>query len=196
MSIVVLIVLALVVLVFWVVSIYNRLVELKNRVSNAYAQIDVQLKRRHDLIPNLIEIARKYMSFERETLEAVAVARDNAARARGAAASNPGNAEAMTALGAAEGALGGTLGRLFAVSENYPDLKANTTMAQLSEELTSTENKVSFARQAFNDAVMNLNTAIASFPAALFSGALGYKPAAMLESIEKPEERAAPQVKF
>jgi LemA protein len=190
------VILIVAILVYRTASTYNRLVELKNRVANAYAQIDVQLKRRYDLIPNLIEIARKYMSFERETLEAVVVARDNAARARGAAANNPGNAEAMTALGTAERALGGTLGRLFAVSENYPDLKANTTMAQLSEELTSTENKVGFARQAFNDAVMNLNTAIASFPAVLFSDALGYKPAAMLESIAKPEERAAPEVKF
>jgi LemA protein len=186
----------LAILSFGAVSSYNRLVELKNRVANAYAQIDVQLKRRHDLIPNLIEIVRKYMSFERDTLEAVVLAREAAARARGAAAGNPANAETMTALGNAEAALGGTLGRLFAVSENYPDLKANTTMAQLSEELTSTENKVGFARQAFNDAVMNLNTAIASFPAVLFSGALGYRAAAMLESIEKPEERAAPQVKF
>ena len=188
--------LALCIIIVWLGGIYNRLVELKNRVANAYAQIDVQLKRRHDLIPNLVEIARRYMSFERETLEAVVAARDRASQARALAASNPGDAQAVSALGTAEAALGGSLGRLFALSENYPDLKADATMSQLSEELISTENKVGFARQAFNDAVMNLNTAIASFPAVLISGALGFKAAAMLAAIEQPEDRAVPRLKF
>lgn len=178
------------------IATYNRLVALKNRVANAFAQIDVQLKRRHDLIPNLLEIARKYMSHERETLESVVAARNQAVGAREAAAKSTGDAEKMAALAAAEGALGGSLGRLFALSENYPDLKANVTMAQLSEELVSTENRLSFARQAFNDAVQQLNTGVASFPAVLFSAMLGFKPAGMLESIEAPVERAVPIVKF
>ncbi len=178
------------------IGAYNRLVALKNRVANAYAQIDVQLKRRHDLIPNLVEVARKYMSHERETLQAVVEARNKASDARAAAASNPTDPQAIAALSATEGVLGGALGRLFAVSENYPDLKASANMAQLSEELTTTENKVAFARQAFNDAVMNLNTAIASFPAVLFAPAMGFHAATMLESTSAPEERQAPQVQF
>lgn len=180
----------------WLVGAYNRLVAFKNRVANAFAQIDVQLKRRHDLIPNLVEVARKYMSHERETLQAVVEARNKASDARAAAAANPADPQTIAALSATEGALGGALGRLFAVSENYPELKASANMAQLSEELTTTENKVAFARQAFNDAVMNLNTAIASFPAVLFAPAMGFQAASMLESTSAPEERQAPQVQF
>jgi LemA protein len=180
----------------WLVGVYNRLVAFKNRVANAYAQIDVQLKRRHDLIPNLVEVARKYMSHERETLQAVVEARNSASQARSAAAGNPTDPQAIAAVNAAENALGGALGRLFAVSESYPELKASANMAQLSEELTTTENKVAFARQAFNDAVMSLNTAIASFPAVMFASAMGFQAASMLESVSAPEERQAPQVKF
>lgn len=180
----------------WLIGAYNRLVALNNRVANAYAQIDVQLKRRHDLIPNLVEVARKYMSHERETLQAVVEARNAAAQARTAASSNPSDAQTIAALNATEGALSGALGRMFALSENYPDLKASANMAQLSEELTTTENKVAFARQAFNDAVMGLNTAVASFPAVLFAANLGFKAASMLESVSAPQERQAPAVRF
>jgi LemA protein len=180
----------------WLIGAYNRLVALRNRVANAYAQIDVQLKRRHDLIPNLVEVARKYMSHERETLQAVVDARNRASDARATAAGNPADPQAIAALNATEAALGGALGRLFAVSENYPDLKASANMAQLSEELTTTENKVAFSRQAFNDAVMNLNTGVASFPAVLFASAMGFQAASMLESTGAPEERQAPKVQF
>jgi LemA protein len=196
MSIGGLLIVILVVIVGWLVLIYNRLVALKNRVANAYAQIDVQLKRRHDLIPNLLEVARKYMSHERETLEAVVAARNRAVAAQGAAARDPTDAGAVASVGAAEAALGGALGRLLMLSESYPELKASTNMAQFAEELTSTENRVAFARQAFNDAVMALNTAIEAFPAVLFSGAVGFKAAGMLEAVESPTERAAPAVKF
>jgi LemA protein len=184
------------IVVGWLIAVYNRLVALKNRVANAYAQIDVQLKRRHDLIPNLLEIARKYMSHERETFEAIVAARNRAIEAQGAAARDPTDRNAIHSVAAAETVLGGALGRLFALSENYPELKASTNMAQFAEELTSTENKVTFARQAFNDAVMALNTAIQAFPAVLFAGALGFKAAGMLEAVEAPQERAAPVVKF
>lgn len=180
----------------WLIGTYNRLVSLKNRVDNAFAQIDVQLKRRYDLIPNLVEIARKYMSHERDTLEAVVAARGAAMQAQQAAAGNPSSAGAIASLGAAESQLGGALGRLLAVSEGYPELKASANMAQLSEELTSTENKVAFARQAFNDAVMNLNTGIRSFPAVLFAASLGFAPAGMLEATTRAEERSAPTVRF
>jgi LemA protein len=183
-------------LAVWLISIYNQLVAFRNQVANAFAQIDVQLKRRHDLIPNLIEVARRYMSFERETLEAVIAARTKAASARTAASGSPSDPNAIASLSAAEGALSGSLGRLFAVAENYPDLKANEQMAQLSEELTSTENKVAFARQAFNDAVMKLNTAVASFPAVLFSGAFGFKVAGTLALFENPADREPVSVRF
>jgi LemA protein len=196
MSVGVLLVVILVVVVGWLVAVYNRLVALKNRVANAYAQIDVQLKRRHDLIPNLVEVARKYMSHERETFEAIVAARNRAIEAQTAAARDPTDPGAIASVAAAETVLGGALGRLFALSENYPELKASTNMAQLSEELTSTENKVAFARQAFNDAVMALNSAVQALPAVLFAGAMGFKTAGMLEAVEAPEERAAPVVKF
>jgi LemA protein len=192
----VLLVAIIAIVVGWFVAVYNRLVVLKNRVANAYAQIDVQLKRRHDLIPNLLEVARKYMAHERETFEAIVAARNRAIEAQAAAARDPTDRGAIASVTAAETVLGGALGRLFALSENYPELKASTNMAQFSEELTSTENKVAFARQAFNDAVMALNTAIQAFPAVLFAGAMGFKAAGMLEAIAAADERAAPVVKF
>jgi LemA protein len=192
----VLLVAIIAIVVGWLVAVYNRLVVLKNRVANAYAQIDVQLKRRHDLIPNLLEVARKYMAHERETFEAIVAARNRAIEAQAAAARDPTDRGAIASVTAAETVLGGALGRLFALSENYPELKASTNMAQFSEELTSTENKVAFARQAFNDAVMALNTAIQAFPAVLFAGAMGFKAAGMLEAIAAADERAAPVVKF
>jgi LemA protein len=176
-------------------SIYNSLVTLRNRYKNAFSQIDVQLKRRNDLIPNLVEVAKGYMSHERETLEAVVQARNAAVTAQQKAASNPGDPSAMKSLSAAEGQLGGTLGRLFALSEAYPDLKASQNMLALQEELTSTENKVAFARQSFNDAVMNYNTQRETFPAVLFSAALGFQPAQLFE-LETPKEREAPRVSF
>lgn len=186
--------LALVILFF--ISLYNRLVALKNKVANAFGQIDVQLKRRHDLIPNLVETARAYMTHERSTLEAVVNARNTAQAAGQLAAQQPGDAQALAAMAQAEGALSSTLGRFFALAEAYPDLKANQTMMQLSEELTTTENKVAFARQAFNDAVMELNTAIQSFPAVVFAGALGFTTAALLQPLESEAERKAPVVRF
>ncbi|TAK41890.1 MAG: LemA family protein [Betaproteobacteria bacterium] len=183
-------------LAFWAVSIYNGLVALRNRFKNAFAQIDVQLKRRYDLIPNLVETAKGYIKHERETLEAVIKARNVAITAAQAASANPGNPAAMQQLGAAEGALSGVLGRLFALAEAYPDLKANQNMLALQEELTSTENKVAFARQAFNDSVMEYNTKRESFPDSLFAGLFGFGPAELLAATESAEERAAPQVKF
>jgi LemA protein len=182
--------------VVWAVAIYNGLVALRNRFKNAFAQIDVQLKRRYDLIPNLVEIAKGYMKHERETLEAVIKARNQAVTAAGAANANPGNPAAMQQLGAAEGALTGVLGRLFALAEAYPDLKANQNMMALQEELTSTENKVAFARQAFNDSVMEYNTKRESFPDVVFAGMFGFGPAELLQATESAEERKAPAVKF
>jgi LemA protein len=179
----------------WVISIYNGLVALRNRFKNAYAQIDVQLKRRYDLIPNLVEVAKGYLKHERETLEAVIAARNHAASAQVRAASDPGDANAIKGLLAAEGQVGAALGRLFALSEAYPDLKANQNMTQLTEELTSTENKVSFARQAYNDAVMQYNTAREVFPSSIIAGMGGFQPAQLFE-IENAAERQAPQVKF
>ena len=158
--------------VFWAVGAYNRLVSLRNKFKNAFAQIDVQLKRRYDLIPNLVETAKGYMKHERETLERVISARNSAVTANAAAAADPGSASAMQGLIAAEGALSGALSRLFALVEAYPDLKANQNMMQLSEELTGTENKISFARQAFNDAVMSYNTAAQQFPTNVIAGML------------------------
>ncbi len=182
-------------LVFILVSIYNGLVVLRNRFKNAFAQIDVQLKRRYDLIPNLVETAKGYLKHERETLEAVVAARGQAVAASTAAAADPSSASAMKQLGGAEGALGGALGRLLAVVESYPDLKANQTMSQLMEELTSTENKVSFARQAFNDAVMAYNNRRETFPAVVFAGLFGFLPAELFE-ITVPQEREAVKVSF
>ena len=180
----------------WALVIYNRLVALRNRVSNALAQIDVQLKRRHDLIPNLVETARAYMAHERETLDAVVSARNSAQAAGRAAASNPTNPQAMADMAQAEGALSSTLNRFFALAEAYPDLKANQNMMQLSEEVTTTENKLSFARQAFNDAVMHFNTALQSFPAVLFAGTLGFRAAAVLAPLDSDLERKAPAIRF
>jgi LemA protein len=183
-------------LLAWAVSIYNRLVALRNRYKNGFAQIDVQLKRRYDLIPNLVETARAYMAHERQTLEALIVARNTAYAAAGKAAQAPGEAQAMQGLASAEAGLSGALSKLFALSEAYPDLKANQTMMQLSEELSSTENKVSFARQAFNDSVMEFNTCVESFPDNVFAGTFGF-PRAELLTLENPaEERQAPKVSF
>src|SRR5471030_301735 len=182
-------------LVLFVVGLYNGLVTLRNRYKNAYAQIDVQLKRRYDLIPNLVETAKGYMAHERETLEAVTAARNIAYTASKAAAANPGDATAMKGLTAAETGLGGTLSRLMMVSEQYPDLKANQNMMQLTEELTSTENKISFARQAYNDSVMGYNTTREVFPNVIFAGMFGFT-AAQLFQIEDATERNAPKVQF
>ena len=179
----------------WVVGAYNRLVALRNRFKNAFAQIDVQLKRRYDLIPNLVETAKGYIKHERGTLEAVIAARNAASTANATAAQNPGDAAAMKQLTGAEAALTGTLGRLFALAEAYPDLKANTTMMTLMEELTSTENKVAFARQAYNDAVMSYNTQRETFPTNLIAGPFSFGPAELFV-IEKPEEKEAPKVSF
>ena len=183
-------------LVFWAVSIYNGLVAMRNRFKNAFAQIDVQLKRRYDLIPNLVEIAKGYMKHERETLEAVIKARNAALAASQAAGANPGNPAAMQQLGQAEGALTGMMGKMFALAEAYPDLKANTNMLSLQEELSSTENKVAFARQAYNDAVMEYNTKRESFPDSIFAGMFGFQAAELLQATESAEERKAPKVSF
>ena len=182
-------------LIGWIVSIYNGLVTLRNRYKNAYAQIDVQLKRRYDLIPNLVETAKGYIKHERETLEAVTAARNIAYAASKAAAANPGDASAMKNLTAAETGLGGTLSRLMMVSEQYPDLKANQNMMQLTEELTSTENKISFARQAYNDSVMTYNTNREVFPSNLIAGTFNFAPAELFV-IDKPEQKDAPKVSF
>jgi len=186
----------IVAIVVWLVSIYNRLVALRNRFKNAFAQIDVQLKRRYDLIPNLVETAKGYIKHERETLEAVIAARNGAQTANRRAAADPADGEAMKQMVVAEAGLSGALGRLFALSESYPDLKANQTMMQLSEELTSTENKISFARQAYNDAVMSYNTAIESFPDNFVAGFGGFREATLLEATESPEERKPVKVSF
>lgn len=178
-----------------VVGMYNKLVTLRNRYKNAFAQIDVQLKRRYDLIPNLVETAKGYMKHERETLEAVIQARNQAVSAGQQAAQNPGDAAAMKSLGAAEGALTGALGRLFALAEAYPDLKANQNMLALQEELTSTENKVAFSRQAYNDAVTYYNTQREVFPTVIVASALNFQEAYLFE-IEEPREREAPKVSF
>ena len=176
-------------------GIYNGLVTLRNRFKNAFAQIDVQLKRRYDLIPNLVETAKGYLKHEHDTLEDVIRARNVAVSASNAAAANPADAAAMRSLGAAEGGLAGALGRLLVVTEKYPDLKANATMAQLAEELTSTENRVAFARQAYNDAVLAYNNARETFPNVLLAGAFGFQPAEPF-SIQDPAERSAPKVSF
>ena len=185
----------IVVLVLVVIGIYNKLVLLRNRYKNAFAQIDVQLKRRYDLIPNLVETAKGYMKHERETLKAVIQARGLAVDAGRRAAANPGDPAAMTSLGSAEGQLVGALGRLFALAENYPDLKANQNMLALQEELASTENKVAFARQAYNDAVMTYNTGRETFPNVIFAGMFNFREASLFE-VESREEREAPKVSF
>jgi LemA protein len=195
-TIALLVILAIIVFgIFFVVSIYNKLIQLKNRFKNAFAQIDVQLKRRYDLIPNLVETAKGYLKHEREVLEAVIKARNMASTAMEKAAADPGNMEAIQGLVGAESTLTGTLGRLFALVEAYPDLKANQNMMQLSEELTTTENKVSFARQAFNDAVMAYNTARELFPNNIIANMFAFKEAQLFE-IKVESEREAPKVSF
>jgi LemA protein len=185
------------VIVMWIAGIYNRLVTLKNRFQNAFAQIEVQLKRRYDLIPNLVETAKGYMSHERETLEAVIAARNEALAGLKAASAAPGGAAAMKQLAGAEGALAGALGRMNVVVEQYPDLKANQNMMQLSEELTSTENKVAFSRQAFNDAVTAYNTYKQTFPPVFFAGMLGHaQDASLLEFEDSEKIQEAPKVSF
>jgi LemA protein len=178
-----------------VIGIYNKLVTMRNRYKNAFAQIDVQLKRRYDLIPNLVETAKGYMKHESGTLTAVTEARNIAYTASKGAASNPGDVTAMKNLAAAESGLGGALSRLMMVSEQYPDLKANQNMMQLTEELTSTENKISFARQAYNDSVMTYNTDREVFPSNLIAGMFNFMPAELFV-IEKPEQKDAPKVSF
>jgi len=182
-------------IVFWAIGIYNGLVNKRNRVRNAFAQIDVQLTRRYDLIPNLVEAVKGYMKHERETLDAVIQARNTAVSNLDAAKADPANAEAMKKLGASEGALGNALGRLFALSEAYPDLKANQNMMQFQEELASTENKVAFSRQAFNDAVLTYNNTAENFPNNVIAGFFSFKLASFLE-IESEEMRSAPEVSF
>ena len=180
----------------WAIMIYNGLVTLRNRFKNAFSQIDVQLKRRYDLIPNLVETVKGYMAHERNTLEAVIKARGAAVSAAQAAAAAPGDPAAMRGLAQAEGTLGGALGRLLAVFEQYPDLKANQNVLSLQEELTSTENKVAFARQGFNDSVMEYNTKRESFPDNIFAGMFRFNAAELLQATESAEERKAPKVSF
>ncbi len=184
------------VIAFYFVGIYNKLVSLRNLYMNAYTQIDIQLKRRYDLIPNLVESAKGYLAHERGTLEAVIKARNTAFEASKIAAASPGNAAAMTGLAQAEGSLAGMLSKLLAVVESYPDLKANKTISDLMEELTSTENKISFARQAYNDAVTEYNIKTEQFPSNVISSTFDFKKATLLEAVEKAEERQAPKVSF
>jgi LemA protein len=190
----VLLIIGFFVLLFFI-AVYNSLVARRNRFKNAYGQIDVQLKRRYDLIPNLVEAVKGYMAHERATLEAVISARNQAANAGVKAAANPGDPEAMKTLMVAESSLGGTLGRLFALSEAYPDLKANQNMMQLQEELTSTENKVGFSRQAFNDSIMDYNIYRETFPNVIVAGMTGFVTAQQF-TLENPTEREAPKLKF
>ena len=183
-------------LVLWVIGLYDGLVVLRNRYKNAYAQIDVQLKRRYDLIPNLVETAQGYLKHERETLEAVIAARNQAAGAAAALAKMPGDATAMRAFAQAETGLAGVLSRLMAVAERYPDLKADGQMSRVSEELASTENRIAFARQHYNDEVTAYNVKREVFPSSLVAGFFNFAPAALLESTQSETERTAPQVKF
>lgn len=191
--IIVIVILAAIVLA--VIGIYNTLVALRNQFKNAFAQIDVQLKRRYDLIPNLVETAKGYLKHESQTLEAVIAARNVAYQASQQAAANPANAGAMASLGSAEGTLVGSMAKFMAIAESYPTLKADANMRQLTEELSSTENRVAFARQSYNDAVMRYNTARETFPNVVFAAPMGFGEAAMFE-ITDGNERAAPQVKF
>ena len=186
----------LAVLVFWAVGAYNRLVRLRNQVANGFGQIDVQLKRRYDLIPNLVEVARKYVAHEAQTLEAVIAARNQARQAEQGVAANPLNAGALGALTGAEQLLGGALGRLFAVVENYPELKADQSLRDLHEELTHTENRVGFARQAYNDLVLEYNDAALHFPTLIVARLFGFVPLDILASTANEAERAAPKVQL
>ncbi len=183
-------------LVIVVSSMYNKLVTFRNQYKNAYAQIDVQLKRRYDLIPNLVETAKGYMKHESGTLEAVIAARNSAMAAAKVAASNPGDPSAMQTLAGAETVLGGAMGRIFALAEAYPDLKANANMMQLTEELTSTENRIAFSRQAYNDSVTSYNTKRETFPSVMIAGMFNFGPAELLQATESAEERRAPKVTF
>jgi LemA protein len=186
----------LAVVVVWAVAVYNHLVQRRNRIANAFGQIDVQLKRRYDLVPNLVEVARKYLAHEAAVLEAVTRARGAAVGAADAVRQRPTDASSVGALQAAEQVLGGSLGRLLVVAEAYPALKADATMQSLSEELTSTENRIGFARQAFNDEVLDYNDAAAQFPALLVARMFGFDPATMLQSTQNAQEREAPRVAF
>ena len=186
----------LAVLAFWAVGAYNRLVQLRNAIGNAFAQIDVQLKRRYDLIPNLVETAKRYLQHEHETLEAVTAARSQALAAADAVRSRPGAAGPVKSLAMAEQVLGGAMGRLMALVEAYPELKADQTLRELSEELTSTENKVAFSRQLFNDAAMDYNVAAQQFPTSLLAGVFGFRQAAMLQATTSEAERAGVKVQF
>lgn len=183
-------------LVLWAVMVFNRLAQLRNRIANAFGQIDVQLKRRYDLVPNLVEVARAYLVHEAATLEAVIRARGLAQGAAATARAQPTSAANIGALALAETALGGSLGRLMAVAENYPNLKADATMRSLSEELTSTENRLGFARQVYNDQVLDFNNEATQFPALVVARLLGFAPAAMLQATRNEDERAAPSVQF
>ena len=184
------------VVVFWGVGVYNRIIALRNYFENAFSQIDVQLKRRYDLIPNLVETAKAYMAHERATLEAVISARNHAVDANNKVSGNPADATAFKQMVAADGVLNASLGKLFALSEAYPDLQGNQTMMQLSEELSSTENRIAFARQGYNDSVMSYNVAIQQFPGSVIANSFGFKTAELLESTESPEERKAVKVAF
>ena len=183
-------------LLLWAVSVYNRLVQLRNRITNAFGQIDVQLKRRYDLVPNLVEVARGYLQHEASTLQAVIAARGQAQGAAAQARAAPTSAAAVGALAVAEQALGASLGRLMVVAEAYPDLKADATMQSLSEELTSTENRLGFARQAFNDQALDFNNEAMQFPALIVARLLGFTEAPMLEATQSEQERPAPKVQF
>ena len=185
-----------IVLIAWIVGLYNGLVVMKNRFKNAFAQIDVQLRRRYDLIPNLVETAKGYLKHERETLTAVIEARNQAAGAAKALAAAPGDPAAVKAFSAAESGLAGVLSRLMVVVERYPDLKADKQMARVMEELTSTENRIAFARQAYNDSVTEYNTKRELFPSSIVAGIFNFAPAALLESTDSAAQREAPQVKF
>lgn len=193
-SIVLVVIIALI--VFYFIGIYNNLIALRNQYRNAFKQIDVQLKRRYDLIPNLVESAKGYLAHERGTLDEVIKARNNAFSASNTAAANPGNADAMNGLMKAEGILGGAMGKFIAVVEAYPDLKANQTIGQLMEEITTTENKISFARQAYNDVVATYNTSREKFPNSIVANSFNFLAANFLEAVENPEERKVPKVSF
>ena len=193
--VIILVVALLVIPIIFVIGLYNGLVKSRNRYRNAFAQIDVQLKRRHELIPNLVETAKSYMKHERETLEAVIQARNAAETARSAATADPGNDASIQNLAAAESGLGGVLGRLFALSENYPELRSNENMLQLQEELTSTESKVAFARQAYNDSVMNFNNKLETFPSNFVANMFSFVPATLFE-VSDDSERDAVKVEF
>jgi LemA protein len=187
---------ALAAIVAWGVAVFNGLVQRRNRIVNAFSQIDVQLKRRYDLIPNLVEVAKRYLAHEASTLEAVARARGAAVGAAAAVRAQPSDAAAVNTLALAEQALGGSMGRLMAVAESYPELKADATMQSLSEELTSTENRIGFARQAYNDEVLDYNDAATRFPALIAARVFGFAPAAMLQATQNAQERDAPRVAF